>query len=245
MDRKRKTRRRLNAVDGENQRALHRESYQRNHASRRKAAKAYETENRERLAKYQRERWAANREENHHKRAEYRKKNVELIRVYNQRSHERNREKHNAQMREWYAKNREKCNATSRAWYEKAKTCPEMLARVRENLKQNAKRHFFATRAAHIRCRSRSASASLSAVSGFDLWCLWKRQRGRCALTGESLDRAAHVDHIVSRACGGSSDITNLRFLSARANLIKRAYTDAELLEFCAAVIATIGGSHP
>lgn len=204
----------------------------------------YRTEHRERLLAGQRERWAANLEENHHKRAEYRKKNVERLRLESRRAHERHREKHLVKMREYRIRNREKLNAIAREWYAKAKECPDTIARVRTNLKQNAARHFFATRAAHLRCRSRSG-AERTSISGFDLWCLWKRQRGRCALTGEPLDRAAHVDHVIPVSRGGGSDVTNLRFLSARANLIKRNYTDEELLDFCTAVVLTIGGSHP
>ena len=74
-----------------------------------------------------------------------------------------------------------------------------------------------------------------------DLARLWKRQRGRCALTGRRLDRTAQIDHKVAVARKGSDRIDNLQWLCADANLAKRALTDAEFVALCSDVMRWIG----
>lgn len=70
---------------------------------------------------------------------------------------------------------------------------------------------------------------------------LWKRQRGRCALTGVRLDRTAQLDHRLPKARGGSDCIENLQWLSEIANLAKRDLTDEEFVELSEAVMRWIG----
>lgn len=231
-------RRGLWVKDRVGQRFLARESYARNKEARRKTAKVYEAENHELILKQQRDRWAANREENHLKRAEYRKKNAESISLYNQRAHERHREKHNANMRDYQARNREAIAAQRKEWYARQKENPALWGARLHKQKEREERNFFRTRQNRLRHRFESK------VTARDLWSLWKSQRGLCGLTGEPLDRYAHIDHIIPVSRGGKTEKTNLRFLSPTANMIKRHYTDQELMNFCAAVIATIGGLH-
>ena len=74
-------------------------------------------------------------------------------------------------------------------------------------------------------------------VSAQDLAALWKRQRGRCALTGRRLDKTAHLDHIVPRAKGGADDIENLRWVCDEANLAKRDLSDDDFIRLCRDVL--------
>jgi 5-methylcytosine-specific restriction endonuclease McrA len=87
----------------------------------------------------------------------------------------------------------------------------------------------------------RSRSRKVRGVSPQELAALWKRQRGRCALTGRRLDRTAQLDHKLPKARGGTDDIWNLQWLCEDANLAKRAMTDAEFAALCGEVTAWIG----
>jgi 5-methylcytosine-specific restriction endonuclease McrA len=75
-------------------------------------------------------------------------------------------------------------------------------------------------------------------VSAQDLAALWKRQRGRCALTGRRLDKTAHLDHIVPRAKGGTDNIENLRWVCDEVNLAKRDLSDQDFIQLCRDVLA-------
>lgn len=239
---RREARRGLFERDPEGQRLLAKRHARRTYLKNRERVLAtqrvYNLENRERLLRAKREAWAADKEENHRKRAEYRKVNKEQCRIYSQRTHERHREKHLANMREYQARNREVLKAKAREWYEKAKGDPGFSFARRTYAKTLYDKNFFRTRASRFRYRYKCD------ITGRELWSLWKAQRGRCALTGEPLNRDAHIDHIIAVARGGATTKQNLRFLSARANLIKRHHTDEELLNFCSAMLATAGGSH-
>jgi hypothetical protein len=94
-------------------------------------------------------------------------------------------------------------------------------------------RRFFWARAMRLR--------GLGRASAYDLARLWKKQRGRCALTGRRLDRTAQVDHVLSRARGGGDSIENLRWLCKEANLARRELSDEEFLALCGDVMRWIG----
>ena len=78
-------------------------------------------------------------------------------------------------------------------------------------------------------------------VTASDLSALWKRQRGRCALTGRKLDRSAHLDHIVARARGGTDELSNLRWVCKEVNLARRELSDQEFLALCSDCMHWIG----
>jgi 5-methylcytosine-specific restriction endonuclease McrA len=86
----------------------------------------------------------------------------------------------------------------------------------------------------------RRSQAGRPDFTAWDLAILWKRQRGRCALTGERLDRSnAHLDHVVPVRRGGTNSLSNVRWVTEAANRAKHTLLDSELLELCAQVIAT------
>ena len=70
---------------------------------------------------------------------------------------------------------------------------------------------------------------------------LWKKQKGRCALTGRKLDRAAELDHVVPKAKGGGDSITNLRWVCKEVNRMKRDMLDDEFISLCGDVMHLIG----
>jgi len=76
------------------------------------------------------------------------------------------------------------------------------------------------------------------AASKDELEALWRRQGGRCGLTGVPLDGVRpHLDHIVPRSRGGADTIGNLRFVHPMANHAKGAQSDAVFLAWLDAVI--------
>ena len=78
-------------------------------------------------------------------------------------------------------------------------------------------------------------------TTALQLWSLWKKQRGLCALTGERLDRTAELDHKLPKARGGNHSINNLQWVTAKVNRAKRDLTDAEFLVLCESVVRWIG----
>ena len=95
-----------------------------------------------------------------------------------------------------------------------------------------AARRFFWNREMHLRQTGRASARELAA--------LWRRQRGRCALTGRRLDRRAHLDHIVPLASGGGDGIGNLRWLCNEANLAKRVLSDEQFFQLCVDVVQNV-----
>lgn len=94
-------------------------------------------------------------------------------------------------------------------------------------------RRFFWGRAMKLR--------GVGRASAKDLARLWKSQRGKCALTGRALNRAAQVDHILPRGKGGGDAATNLRWVCAEINYAKRDLTDDQLVALCGEVMNWIG----
>lgn len=114
--------------------------------------------------------------------------------------------------RQWHARNRERQTAKMRDYYA---------------------RRFFWGRAMKLRGPDRATFKELAAI--------WKRQRGRCALTGRRLDRTADLDHILPKTRGGTDRADNLRWLAREVNMVKRNLTDAEFILLCADVMQVIG----
>jgi 5-methylcytosine-specific restriction endonuclease McrA len=67
------------------------------------------------------------------------------------------------------------------------------------------------------------------------LMLLWYKQRGKCAYTGIKLfgDSNTHLDHIIPRTKGGSSEIGNLQFVCSLVNRMKFNLSHEEFLETC------------
>lgn len=89
------------------------------------------------------------------------------------------------------------------------------------------KQHFFLCRAQDVH------------TDAHFLWSLWKRQRGRCALTGLRLTRInAAIDHVVAISKGGTNQPMNLQWTTKLANLAKSDMSYMDFLAFCAQVLA-------
>lgn len=152
----------------------------------------------------------------------------------------------NDYQRQWYMRDPEKIRRRKRESMARRRAADPEAARAKERAWDAANRdrrrasaraylakRFFYVRVCHLRGSDRANAR--------DLWALWHRQRGRCALTGRRLNRAAQLDHILPKARGGGDNISNLRWVCQEVNLAKRDLTDAELVALCVDVMSWIG----
>ena len=67
---------------------------------------------------------------------------------------------------------------------------------------------------------------------------LWEAQGGICPLTLTAMDLFdSQIDHIIPKSRGGANDISNLRWLSSKANYAKGEMLDEEFLRLCNSVV--------
>jgi 5-methylcytosine-specific restriction endonuclease McrA len=107
--------------------------------------------------------------------------------------------------------------------------------RERQNgiMRDYAARRFFWSRFVKLRGRDKATPQ--------DLARLWKKQQGRCRLTGRRMGRDAHLDHIVPKARGGDDSAANLRWLCPEANYAKRDLSDESFIALCEDVLKYFG----
>ena len=155
----------------------------------------------------------------------------ECERAYQREWSMKDPETYRRRKRESMAKQRaadpQRLRARERAWWaaNKDKNTETMRAYIR--------RRFFWSKAMKLRGKDRASTREIAS--------LWKRQHGRCALTGRRLDRSAQLDHVLPKARGGTDDLANLQWLCEEANIAKRHMTDAEFVTLCSDVMAWIG----
>ncbi len=103
----------------------------------------------------------------------------------------------------------------------------------RDRAKAVYNRKFFYSRAKVFRFKNTS-----SVVSAKDLWRLWHKQKGFCALTGISLTREnAQIDHKISALRGGCHVIENLQWVTKDVNHAKQRLTSEEFIALCHLVV--------
>jgi 5-methylcytosine-specific restriction endonuclease McrA len=110
------------------------------------------------------------------------------------------------------------------------------------NKKYN-KRRFFFVRAAHA-CGRLNDYSNIDEVT-LALSRAWYNQRGRCAYTGKKLDRTAQVDHKIPASRGGTNDSSNLHWVCAEANFVKRDRTHDEFISICSDIAEYIRDNTP
>lgn len=105
------------------------------------------------------------------------------------------------------------------------------LTQGKEYARNLRTRHFF-------RWRARNWGYGVTAR---ELASLWRKQRGRCALSGCKLDRTAHLDHIIPESRGGEHTIGNLRWLDPMVNVARGNMADEDFSAMCSQVAEWIG----
>ena len=71
---------------------------------------------------------------------------------------------------------------------------------------------------------------------------LIEKQNYKCALTGDiiSFNDNIELDHILPRYRKGKDELSNVQWVTSRANWFKRACTQEELLEICTKIVNTL-----
>ncbi len=129
----------------------------------------------------------------------------------------------------WRSKNKDSHRAAIKRWREKNKDRAKAVEHER------ARRRFFHTRAKN--CVWRTKEGNVAEIRTAIFW-IWKRQRGRCAMTGKRLDRTAELDHIVPVSKGGKNHPENLQWLSPEVNQCKNDMTVDEFIAVCRNVLS-------
>lgn len=151
----------------------------------------------------------------------------------------------NRYAREVYARTPEEIRRRKRESMRKARSDP--AKRDRMNAARRRSRDPIADRRARQALRERdffrwrsvlwNSRYGRGTVTPQQLSDLWNAQSGRCALTGDNLDRTAVLDHQMPRSRGGTHDITNLQWVTAAANTAKNDMLHDEFVAFCARVV--------
>lgn len=116
---------------------------------------------------------------------------------------------------------------------------PDKWKAIKEvsNKKYNRRRFFF-MRACHILIRTNDKNEAKAFCSVLSR--AWYNQRGRCAYTGKKLGRDAQVDHKIPLCRGGTNDASNIHWVTADANWVKKTMTHDEFIAICSDIAAYI-----
>ena len=134
--------------------------------------------------------------------AMYRKNNPEKKRIWNRNWVSRNREKDTELKKKSRSKHRDSYNEYHRVYIRR----PEVR---RKHLVYNMNRI------------KRYRAVSDRTVTPTSIRSIFIKQKGKCALSGVSIESKYHIDHIVPVSKGGKHTIGNIQLLSPRVNLIK------------------------
>lgn len=154
-----------------------------------------------------------------------------------------------------YAKYLEKKRKKKKEYWERIKNDPirhsNFLKKVREynrkkyghkprkeNRKGSKYEKYFKYNPFRKMAKSANKRCKCGRVSPFQLWCLAKKQKLICALTGRKLTiENISIDHKISISNGGTNEISNLQLVTIHANKAKNSMTDGEFYLFCKDVV--------
>ncbi len=76
---------------------------------------------------------------------------------------------------------------------------------------------------------------------------IWRSQGPVCPITGDNLILGLNVslDHIIPKEKGGIDSVTNLRFVTVEANIMKWTMSDEDLLALCRKVVKQLEQPKP
>lgn len=127
--------------------------------------------------------------------------------------------------RRYYLLNQERYRELGRIWYE-----DNPLRRIAIQRRYRDHHLFLMT----ARTLKRATGVWIEPLK---LWALWKKQHGRCVLSGRRLNgrvnKQVALDHIIPKSKGGQTSLDNLRWTTYEINIAKGTMTDEALLTLC------------
>ena len=131
--------------------------------------------------------------------------------------------------------------------YIKRKSYHKQYNKIRKKQSQEYCKNYRRQRVFKILAFSANHCYKNGKITAFDIWKLAKRQKLRCALTGQRLIREnVSVDHIIPKSKGGINELSNIRLVLKSINIAKQTMTDAEFIELCRGVVNfNSGGTTP
>ena len=140
----------------------------------------------------------------------------------------------------WYAKNKQKRAEYNKKWRDENKVYIRDYYEKNKSkiLKQNKSwrdSRFFYSRARST--VSRTKEGCVDSLT-YQIFWLWHKQRGLCAMTGKRLDRSAELDHIIPVSKGGKNEPSNLQWLAPEVNQCKNDMTVDEFMAVCINVLS-------
>lgn len=116
-------------------------------------------------------------------------------------------------------------------WKEKGLCC--QCGKETLNNKNYCEKHYL-MKISHARLGSSKYWKELKLLIG--------KQNYKCALTGDniSFNDDIELDHILPRYRKGKDELSNVQWVTSRANWFKRACTQEELIEICTKIVNTL-----
>jgi len=162
---------------------------------------------------------------------------------------------------------RKKKGAYKHGLYSRCRSCEDIYTKKfrkenRSKLAQKAKEHKrkLKEKGLCVQCGSRPAlftgtsgqylckidslkNVCHSTLGSVSLWEammeLFEAQNGQCALSGDKIEIGdnAGIDHIIPKSRGGTSDISNLQWVTRDVNMFKYKMTNEEFLALCRRIL--------
>lgn len=156
---------------------------------------------------------------------------------YHRQYYQKNKERIDAQNKEWAAKNREKSRAIKKKWSD---ANPEkQAAAIKKWVEKNKERDIknkkeWASKnkdRIRILCINRRRKLSGGSLSKDITSKLLKLQNGCCAACKKELNGDFHIDHIIPVALGGKNIDNNVQLLHSSCNLKKNAKHPVDFMQ--------------
>jgi 5-methylcytosine-specific restriction endonuclease McrA len=158
-------------------------------------------------------------------------KNPEDKQECKRRYYARNKHKILFHAQTYYKQNKEEIKARQRKYNFTAK------AKISERNSLFRKHHPFKELMRAVNANSKKRGHP-ERIGYMDLYRLAKKQKCRCALTGDKLTRDnISVDHITPLSKGGNNVVENLRLVTYDVNIVKNSLSDLEFLTICKNVV--------
>lgn len=148
---------------------------------------------------------------------------------------QRNNKNHSEYFKEYYKRpeNKFRQKEYSKLYLAKLKSDPQRYQEFRDKLnkRRNGHNRLHTFRRLRRLLLSGKTKVDLTAI---DLWKIAKKQKCKCALSGQRLtNENVSADHIVCKTHGGLTNTENIRLVTKAANIARNSLSDQEFIAFC------------